>query len=158
AALHTDILKSSELKPFYDLYPEKFNNKTNGITFRRWLMHANPRLASYLDDLLGHGYHHDAAELEKFLDFKGNADVKAKLEKIKKHNKRKLQGHLETTQGVTINPDAIFDIQIKRMHEYKRQQMNVLYVIHKYLDIKAGNVPSTPITVFFGGKAAPAYT
>ncbi|MGT2784167.1 glycogen/starch/alpha-glucan phosphorylase [Streptococcus merionis] len=158
AALHTDILKSSELKPFYDIYPEKFNNKTNGITFRRWLMHANPRLAKYLDELLGHGYHHDATELEKFLEFKGNADVKAKLESIKKHNKRKLQAHLEATQGVTINPNAIFDIQIKRMHEYKRQQMNVLYVINKYLDIKAGNVPSTPITVFFGGKAAPAYT
>ncbi|WP_303973528.1 glycogen/starch/alpha-glucan phosphorylase [Streptococcus merionis] len=158
AALHTDILKSSELKPFYDIYPEKFNNKTNGITFRRWLMHANPRLAKYLDELLGHGYHHDATELEKFLEFKGNADVKAKLESIKKHNKRKLQAHLEAMQGVTINPNAIFDIQIKRMHEYKRQQMNVLYVINKYLDIKAGNVPSTPITVFFGGKAAPAYT
>ncbi|MGT2757658.1 glycogen/starch/alpha-glucan phosphorylase [Streptococcus ovuberis] len=158
AALHTDILKSSELKAFYDIYPEKFNNKTNGITFRRWLMHANPRLAKYLDELLGHGYHHEATELEGFIEFKGNADVKAKLEDIKRHNKRKLQAHLEATQGITINPDAIFDIQIKRMHEYKRQQMNVLYVIHKYLDIKSGNIPTTPITVFFGGKAAPAYT
>ncbi|MGT2665936.1 glycogen/starch/alpha-glucan phosphorylase [Streptococcus rifensis] len=158
AALHTEILKTSELKPFYDLYPEKFNNKTNGITFRRWLMHANPRLASYLDDLLGHGYHHEASELEKFLEYKGNAETRAKLEKIKQHNKRKLKAHLESSQGITINPDAIFDIQIKRMHEYKRQQMNVLYVINKYLDIKAGNIPSTPLTVFFGGKAAPAYT
>lgn len=158
AALHTEILKSSELKPFYDLYPEKFNNKTNGITFRRWLMHANPRLAKYLDELLGHGYHHDAAKLEEFLNFKGNAEVKANLEEIKSHNKRKLQAHLESTQGISINPDAIFDIQIKRMHEYKRQQMNVLYVIHKYLDIKAGNIPTRPLTVFFGGKAAPAYT
>ncbi len=158
AALHTEILKSSELKVFFELYPEKFNNKTNGITFRRWLMHANPRLATYLDELLGHGYHHNAAELEKFLDFKDDLSVKAELEEIKRHNKRKLMHHLEVNQGVTINPNSIFDIQIKRMHEYKRQQMNVLYVIHKYLDIKAGNIPATPITVFFGGKAAPAYT
>lgn len=158
AALHTDILKSSELKAFYDLYPEKFNNKTNGITFRRWLMHANPRLASYLDELLGHGYHHDATELERFLDFKEDSAVKQKLEEIKNHNKRKLMNRLKESQGVTINPDSIFDVQIKRMHEYKRQQMNVLYVIHKYLDIKAGHIPAKPITVFFGGKAAPAYT
>lgn len=158
AALHTEILKSSELKPFYDLYPEKFNNKTNGITFRRWLMHANPSLASYLDDLLGHGYHHDAAELEKFLDFKEDKNIKTKLEDIKQHNKRKLQRHLAKSQGVAVNPDSIFDVQIKRIHEYKRQQMNVLYVIYKYLDIKAGNIPARPLTVFFGGKAAPAYT
>lgn len=158
AALHTDILKSSELKPFYDLYPEKFNNKTNGITFRRWLMHCNPSLSHYLDQLLGRGYHRDASLLEEFLDFKGDAAVKDKLESIKMHNKRKLQRFLEAHQGVTINPDSIFDIQIKRLHEYKRQQMNALYVIHKYLDIKAGNIPARPLTVFFGGKAAPAYT
>ena len=158
AALHTDILKSSELKAFYDLYPEKFNNKTNGITFRRWLMHANPRLASYLDDLLGHGYHHDASELEKLLEITDKQELKEQLESIKTHNKRKLQRHIAKRQGVEVNPDSIFDVQIKRMHEYKRQQMNVLYVIHKYLAIKAGHIPTRPLTVFFGGKAAPAYT
>ena len=158
AALHTEILKSSELKAFYELYPEKFNNKTNGITFRRWLMHANPSLAHYLDELIGHGYHHQASELEKILDFKTDAAFKAQLEEIKTHNKRKLQRHIAKHQGVEVNPDSIFDVQIKRLHEYKRQQMNVLYVIHKYLDIKAGNIPARPLTVFFGGKAAPAYT
>ena len=158
AALHTEILKNSELKAFYDIYPEKFNNKTNGITFRRWLMHANPRLSSYLDELLGRDWHHDAAKLEGLLDFAGKQKVKEKLEDIKSHNKRKLARHLKEAQGVEINPDSIFDIQIKRLHEYKRQQMNALYVIHKYLDIKAGNIPARPITVFFGGKAAPAYT
>ena len=158
AALHTEILKNSELKAFYDIYPEKFNNKTNGITFRRWLMHANPRLSSYLDELLGRDWHHDAAKLEGLLDFAGKHEVKEKLEGIKSHNKRKLARHLKEAQGVEINPDSIFDIQIKRLHEYKRQQMNALYVIHKYLEIKAGNIPARPITVFFGGKAAPAYT
>ena len=158
AALHTEILKNSELKAFYDIYPEKFNNKTNGITFRRWLMHANPRLSHYLDELLGRDWHHDATKLEGLLEFTGAANVKEKLEGIKAHNKRKLARHLKEAQGVEINPDSIFDIQIKRRHEYKRQQMNALYVIHKYLDIKAGNIPARPITVFFGGKAAPAYT
>lgn len=158
AALHTEILKNSELKAFYDIYPEKFNNKTNGITFRRWLMHANPRLSHYLDELLGRDWHHDATKLEGLLEFTGAANVKEKLEGIKAHNKRKLARHLKEAQGVEINPDSIFDIQIKRLHEYKRQQMNALYVIHKYLDIKAGNIPARPITVFFGGKAAPAYT
>ena len=158
AALHTEILKNSELKAFYDIYPEKFNNKTNGITFRRWLMHANPRLSSYLDELLGRDWHYDAAKLEGLLDFAGKQEVRAKLEGIKAHNKRKLARHLKEAQGVEINSDSIFDIQIKRLHEYKRQQMNALYVIHKYLDIKAGNIPARPITVFFGGKAAPAYT
>ena len=153
AALHTEILKNSELKAFYDIYPEKFNNKTNGITFRRWLMHANPRLSHYLDELLGRDWHHDATKLEGLLEFTGAANVKEKLEGIKAHNKRKLARHLKEAQGVEI-----FDIQIKRLHEYKRQQMNALYVIHKYLDIKAGNIPARPITVFFGGKAAPAYT
>ena len=158
AALHTEILKNSELKAFYDIYPEKFNNKTNGITFRRWLMHANPRLSHYLDELLGRDWHHDATKLEGLLEFTGAANVKEKLEGIKAHNKRKLARHLKEAQGVEINPQSIFDIQIKRLHEYKRQQMNALYVIHKYLDIKAGNIPARPITVFFGGKAAPAYT
>ena len=158
AALHTEILKNSELKAFYDIYPEKFNNKTNGITFRRWLMHASPRLSHYLDELLGRDWHHDATKLEGLLEFTGAANVKEKLEGIKAHNKRKLARHLKEAQGVEINPDSIFDIQIKRLHEYKRQQMNALYVIHKYLDIKAGNIPARPITVFFGGKAAPAYT
>ena len=158
AALHTEILKNSELKAFYDIYPEKFNNKTNGITFRRWLMHANPRLSHYLDELLGRDWHHDATKLEGLLEFTGAANVKEKLEGIKAHNKRKLARHLKEAQGVEINPESIFDIQIKRLHEYKRQQMNALYVIHKYLDIKAGNIPARPIAVFFGGKAAPAYT
>ncbi len=158
AALHTEILKNSELKAFYDIYPEKFNNKTNGITFRRWLMHANPRLSHYLDELLGRDWHHDATKLEGLLEFTGAANVKEKLEGIKAHNKRKLARHLKEAQGVEINPESIFDIQIKRLHEYKRQQMNALYVIHKYLDIKAGNIPARPITVFFSGKAAPAYT
>ena len=158
AALHTEILKNSELKAFYDIYPEKFNNKTNGITFRRWLMHANPRLSHYLDALLGRDWHQDATKLEGLLEFTGAANVKEKLEGIKAHNKRKLARHLKEAQGVEINPESIFDIQIKRLHEYKRQQMNALYVIHKYLDIKAGNIPARPITVFFGGKAAPAYT
>ena len=158
AALHTEILKNSELKAFYDIYPEKFNNKTNGITFRRWLMHANPRLSHYLDEILGHGWHHKAEELENLLSYEDKAAVKEKLESIKAHNKRKLARHLKEHQGVEINPNSIFDIQIKRLHEYKRQQMNALYVIHKYLDIKAGNIPARPITIFFGGKAAPAYT
>ena len=158
AALHTEILKNSELKAFYDIYPEKFNNKTNGITFRRWLMHANPRLSNYIDSLIGRNWHHDASHLEELLEVSSKADVKAELEKIKAHNKRKLARHLKEHQGVEINPNSIFDIQIKRLHEYKRQQMNALYVIHKYLDIKAGNIPARPITVFFGGKAAPAYT
>ena len=158
AALHTEILKNSELKAFYDIYPEKFNNKTNGITFRRWLMHANPRLSHYLDELLGRDWHHDATKLEGLLEFTGAANVKEKLEGIKAHNKRKLARHLKEAQGVEINPDSIFDIQIKRLHEYKRQQMNALYVIHKSLDIQAGHIPARPITVFFGGKAAPAYT
>ena len=158
AALHTEILKNSELKSFYDIYPDKFNNKTNGITFRRWLMHANPRLSHYLDDILGTEWHHDAAKLENLLSYEDKAALKEKLEEIKAHNKRKLARHLKEHQGVDINPNSIFDIQIKRLHEYKRQQMNALYVIHKYLDIKAGNIPTRPITVFFGGKAAPAYT
>ena len=157
AALHTEILKNSELKAFYDIYPEKFNNKTNGITFRRWLMHANPSLSHYLDEILGEGWHHEADELEKLLSYEDKAAVKEKLESIKAHNKRKLARHLKEHQGVEINTNSIFDIQIKRLHEYKRQQMNALYVIHKYLEIKKGNLPKRKITIIFGGKAAPAY-
>ena len=144
AALHTEILKNSELKAFYDIYPEKFNNKTNGITFRRWLMHANPTLSHYLDDILGRDWHHDASKLEDLLSYEDKDAVKAKLENIKSHNKRKLARFLKDHQGVEINPNSIFDTQIKRLHEYKRQQMNALYVIHKYLDIKAGNIPARP--------------
>ena len=157
AALHTEILKNSELKAFYDLYPEKFNNKTNGITFRRWLMHANPSLSHYLDEILGRDWHHDASKLEDLLSYEDKAAVKEKLENIKAHNKRKLARHLKDHQGVEINPNSIFDIQIKRLHEYKRQQMNALYAIHKYLEIKKGNLPKRKITIIFGGKAAPAY-
>ena len=157
AALHTEILKNSELKAFYDIYPEKFNNKTNGITFRRWLMHANPTLSHYLDDILGRDWHHDASKLEDLLSYEDKDAVKAKLENIKSHNKRKLARFLKDHQGVEINPNSIFDTQIKRLHEYKRQQMNALYVIHKYLEIKKGNLPKRKITIIFGGKAAPAY-
>lgn len=158
AALHTEILKSSELKPFYDLYPNRFNNKTNGITFRRWLMHCNPILTNYLDNLLGTAYHQDASQLENLLTYQNDEKVKAELEKIKHANKEKLNQFLISNQNESVNPDSIFDIQIKRMHEYKRQQMNALYVIYKYLDIKAGHKPKRPLTVIFGGKAAPAYT
>ena len=157
AALHTDILKNSELKAFYDIYPEKFNNKTNGITFRRWIMDANKELANYLDTLLGRQWHRDS-DLSGLLAYLDNLEVHERLREIKHSNKVKLKHFLQDIQGVTVNEDSIFDIQIKRMHEYKRQQMNALYVIHKYLDIKAGNIPSTPLTVVFGGKAAPAYT
>ena len=157
AALHTDILKNSELKAFYDIYPEKFNNKTNGITFRRWIMDANKELANYLDTLLGRQWHRDS-DLSGLLAYLDNSEVHERLREIKHSNKVKLKHFLQDIQGVTVNEDSIFDIQIKRMHEYKRQQMNALYVIHKYLDIKAGNIPSTPLTVVFGGKAAPAYT
>lgn len=157
AYLHTEILKENELHPFYQLYPEKFNNKTNGITFRRWLMHCNKPLSHYLDELIGKGWHKDAKELEKLLSFIGDEKVAEHLLAIKEENKKCLVDELKATQGIEIDGHSIFDIQIKRLHEYKRQQMNALYVIHKYLDIKKGNTPSTPITVIFGAKAAPAY-
>ena len=157
AALHTDILKKSELHAFYEIYPEKFNNKTNGITFRRWIMDANKELSDYIDSLIGRQWHH-TAELEGLLNYVNDQAVLDKLESIKFNNKLHLKHYLKEVQGVDINEHSIFDIQIKRMHEYKRQQMNALYVINKYLDIKAGNIPATPLTVFFGGKAAPAYT
>ncbi len=158
AALHTEILKESELKPFYDIYPEKFNNKTNGITFRRWLKHCNHDLAAYLEELIGEEYLEDATKLEKLLDYKDDETVLKKLCQIKMHSKEELRDYLKMTQNVEIDPNAIFDIQIKRLHEYKRQQMNALYAIYKYKEIKKGNLPKRPLTMIFGAKAAPAYT
>jgi len=157
AALHTDILKQNELNNFYKIYPEKFNNKTNGITFRRWLMHCNYPLTSYLSDLIGDGFKKDANQLEKLLKFKEDTTVLNTLLDIKYKNKKALKEYLFKTQGIEIDENSIFDIQIKRLHEYKRQQMNALYIIHKYLEIKNGKKPATPITLIFGAKAAPAY-
>ena len=157
ASLHTEILKETELNNFYKIYPEKFNNKTNGITFRRWLLHCNPALTDLLDELIGEGYKKDAAELEKLLAFKDDEKVLDRLVEIKHANKEALCKYLEETQGVKVSPDTIFDIQIKRLHEYKRQQLNALYIIDKYLEIKAGKIPAAPVTAIFGAKAAPAY-
>ena len=157
AALHTEILKQSELKNFYEIYPEKFNNKTNGITFRRWLMHANPELAKLLDRTIGKEYRYDAIKLEALKAHTHDLEFQEALKGIKRNNKLRLKHFLQEHQGVTVKEDSIFDVQIKRMHEYKRQQMNALYVIYKYLDIKNGNIPAKPITIIFGGKAAPAY-
>ena len=157
AALHTEILKQSELKNFYEIYPEKFNNKTNGITFRRWLMHANPELAKLLDRTIGKEYRHDATKLEALKAHTHDLEFQEALKVIKRNNKLRLKHFLQEHQGVTVKEDSIFDVQIKRMHEYKRQQMNALYVIYKYLDIKNGNIPAKPLTIIFGGKAAPAY-
>jgi len=157
ASLHTDILKETELNTFYKIYPEKFNNKTNGITFRRWLLHCNPALTALLDELIGEGYKKDAAELEKLLAFKDDEKVLNRLVAIKHANKKALCKYLEETQGVKVSADTIFDIQIKRLHEYKRQQLNALYIIDKYLEIKAGKIPAAPVTAIFGAKAAPAY-
>ena len=157
ASLHTEILKETELNNFYKIYPEKFNNKTNGITFRRWLLHCNPALTELLDELIGEGYKKDAAELEKLLAFKDDEKVLDRLVGIKHANKEALCKYLEETQGVKVSPDTIFDIQIKRLHEYKRQQLNALYIIDKYLEIKAGKIPAAPVTAIFGAKAAPAY-
>ena len=157
ASLHTEILKETELNNFYKIYPEKFNNKTNGITFRRWLLHCNPALTALLDELIGEGYKKDATELEKLLAFKDDDKVLDRLVEIKHANKEALCKYLEETQGVKVSPDTIFDIQIKRLHEYKRQQLNALYIIDKYLEIKAGKIPAAPVTAIFGAKAAPAY-
>ncbi len=157
AALHTEILKNSELNNFYRIYPEKFNNKTNGITFRRWLIHCNPRLAAFLDETIGEGYRKDANELEKLLAYKDDEKVLTKLLEIKHKNKEDLCAYLKETQGIEISPETIFDIQVKRLHEYKRQQLNALYIIDKYLEIKAGKIPAAPVTAIFGAKAAPAY-
>jgi starch phosphorylase len=157
AALHTEILKNSELKAFYELYPEKFNNKTNGITFRRWLEFANQDLADYIKELIGDEYLTDATKLEKLLAFADDKEVHAKLAEIKLNNKLALKRYLKDNKGIELDENSIIDTQIKRFHEYKRQQMNALYVIHKYLEIKNGNLPKRKITVIFGGKAAPAY-
>lgn len=157
AALHTEILKEKELHHFYQLYPEKFNNKTNGITFRRWLLHCNPLLADQITEWIGDGYKKDAAELKKLEKFASDEQSLQNLLQIKKENKHQLSEYLKRTQGIELNEDSVFDIQIKRLHEYKRQQMNALYVIYKYLEIKSGKLPKTPITVIFGAKAAPAY-
>ena len=158
ASLHTEILEKNELNNFYEIYPEKFNNKTNGITFRRWLMHCNHELTDLIEDLIGDGFKKDAIELEKLQEYVNDEGVLQKLLDIKTHNKLALKNYIKQHQGIEIDENSIFDIQIKRLHEYKRQQMNALYVIHKYLEIKKGNIPSTPITVIFGAKAAPAYT
>lgn len=157
AALHTEILKNSELKAFYDLYPEKFNNKTNGITFRRWLEFANQDLADYIKELIGDEYLTDATKLEKLMAFADDKAVHAKLAEIKFNNKLALKCYLKDNKDIELDEHSIIDTQIKRFHEYKRQQMNALYVIHKYLEIKKGNLPKRKITVIFGGKAAPAY-
>lgn len=157
AALHTEILKENELNHFYKIYPQKFNNKTNGITFRRWLMHCNYPLTSYISELIGDGFKKDAGQLEKLLAFKEDSKVLNTLLQIKNENKKVLKEYLMQTEGIQINENSIFDIQIKRLHEYKRQQMNALYIIYKYLEIKKGNKPKTPITIIFGAKAAPAY-
>ena len=158
AALHTDILKDTELHNFYKLYPEKFNNKTNGITFRRWLLYCNPQLTSLIEELIGPGFKKDAMELEKLADFVNDDAVLEKLLAIKEARKIVLRDFLKHTQNIDINADSVFDIQVKRLHEYKRQQMNTLYAIHKYLEIKDGRKPEFPVTVIFGAKAAPAYT
>lgn len=157
AALHTEILKDTELNHFYKLYPEKFNNKTNGITFRRWLLYCNPQLTDLIEELIGPGFKKDAMELEKLAAFVNDDTVLEKLLAIKDARKVILRDYLKHTQAIEINADSVFDIQIKRLHEYKRQQMNALYVIHKYFEIKSGKLPVRPITVFFGAKAAPAY-
>lgn len=157
AAIHTDILKETELNHFFKLYPEKFNNKTNGITFRRWLLSCNPELTALLDETIGTGYKKNADELEKLLAHIEDDAVLDKIEEIKYDKKKALAKHITEVEGVEIDPNSIFDIQIKRLHEYKRQQMNALYIIHKYLEIKAGKKPSRPLTFIFGAKAAPAY-
>jgi starch phosphorylase len=158
AALHTQILEDTELANFYKIYPEKFNNKTNGITFRRWLVHANPLLTAKIKELIGDEFIKDAEKLEGLMKYVESDDVLNALENIKHENKKALADYMKKTQGEVINPDSIYDVQVKRLHEYKRQQMNCLYAIYKYLDIKAGNKPKTPITMIFGAKAAPAYT
>ena len=158
ASLHTEILKNEELHHFYKLYPEKFNNKTNGITFRRWLMHSNPELSALITKLIGDGWKQNAEELKKLLAFRQDETVLHQLLSVKQEKKHQLAAYLARTQGISLNAESIFDIQVKRLHEYKRQQLNALYVICKYLEIKSGKIPKTPIAVIFGAKAAPAYT
>ena len=158
AHLHTEILKNSELHGFYQLYPEKFNNKTNGITFRRWLLECDPALTAEIEKLIGSGFRKDATELEKLLPYTENVDILQQFSAVKAQNKRALADWLHRTQSITVDPDAMFDIQSKRLHEYKRQQLNLLYLIHQYHEIKAGHLPATPLVSIFGAKAAPAYT
>ena len=157
ATLHTQILKESELAGFYQMYPEKFNNKTNGITFRRWLLKCNPALTSEIENLIGDGFKKDASELKKLLAYTDDTEVLSKIRTIKKDNKKQLAAWLADKQGIRLNTDALFSIQSKRLHEYKRQQLNLLFLIHEYLEIKAGHVPATPLVSIFGAKAAPAY-
>ena len=157
AAIHTEILKDTELNAFYKIYPEKFNNKTNGITFRRWLLSCNHELAAFLSQTIGDGYKKDADKLEKLLEFIDDDAVLDRIAEIKMNRKKDLAAYVKEVEGVTLNPDSIFDLQSKRLHEYKRQQMNALYIIHKYLEIKAGKKPVRPMTFIFGAKAAPAY-
>ena len=157
AKIHSDIIKNIVLKDFYALTPEKFNNKTNGITFRRWLLSCNHELAAFLTQTIGDGYKKDADELQKLLEHKDDQAVLDAIYDIKKTKKAELVSYIKEKEGVELNPDSIFDIQVKRLHEYKRQQMNALYIIHKYLEIKGGRKPSTPLTFIFGAKAAPAY-
>ena len=157
ATLHTQILKESELSGFYHLYPEKFNNKTNGITFRRWLLKCNPSLTDEIESLIGSGFKKDASELKKLLNYTNDTEVLKKLSSIKKANKEALADWLEAKQGIRLNTNAMFSIQSKRLHEYKRQQLNLLFLIHEYLEIKAGHTPATPLVSIFGAKAAPAY-
>ena len=157
ATLHTQILKESELAGFYQMYPEKFNNKTNGITFRRWLLKCNPALTSEIENLIGDGFKKDASELQKLLAYTDDTEVLSKIRTIKKDNKKQLAAWLADKQGLQLNTDAMFSIQSKRLHEYKRQQLNLLFLIHEYLEIKAGHVPATPLVSIFGAKAAPAY-
>lgn len=157
ATLHTQILKESELAGFYQMYPDKFNNKTNGITFRRWLLKCNPALTSEIENLIGDGFKKDASELKKLLAYTDDTEVLSKIRTIKKDNKKQLATWLADKQGIRLNTDALFSIQSKRLHEYKRQQLNLLFLIHEYLEIKAGHVPATPLVSIFGAKAAPAY-
>ena len=157
AAIHTEILKETELHDFYKLYPAKFNNKTNGITFRRWLLSCNKELTALLENKIGCGFKKDAAQLEKLLAYSEDQETLDAIAAIKKQKKEALATYIREKEGVEINPDSIFDIQVKRLHEYKRQQMNALYIIHKYLEIKKGKIPKRPITFIFGAKAAPAY-
>ena len=163
AAIHTDILKQTELNHFYKIYPEKFNNKTNGITFRRWLMSCNRELAELITHVIGEGWKKNAGELEKLLEVSesgghaGGERLTDAIDSIKQQKKTALAAYIREKEGVSIEPDSIFDIQIKRLHEYKRQQMNALYIIHKYLEIKGGKKPARPMTFIFGAKAAPAY-
>ncbi len=157
AALHTEILKDTELHKFYELYPEKFNNKTNGITFRRWLLHCNPELAALIEELIGPGFKKDAMELKKLEQYMDDEEVIKRFMDVKAGRKKVLADYLEKTQQIILNPNSLYDIQIKRLHEYKRQQMNALYVVRKYFEIKEGKKPVRPITVIFGAKAAPAY-